>query len=240
MISRIADVSFDNVLFSEYGAYAFHANITDIPARSYDVMSVPGRNGSLIFDNGRYEDSSRVYSVSVDTLDNAMNLARKLKSIIGYAKLADDFEPEIYMIARVDSITTPIIVQDGVRMTITFTRKPQKFLIDGNSPVSYVSPNNDDALMGIYNPTEYDALPLVRVYGTGAVYIGDTIITINENEEYIDIDCDLQDAHNYLENLNSAITLTTGEFWKIKPEYNAITFDDTISKVTITPRWWTL
>ena len=84
------------------------------------------------------------------------------------------------------------------------------------------------------------ALPLIRVYGTGALAIGNVTITINSASGYTDIDCDLMDAFKGSTNCNGNITLTSGEFFYLDPGENGISFGSGITKVIVKPRWWIL
>ena len=43
----------------------------------------------------------------------------------------------------------------------------------------------------VYNPTLFDARPLLRIYSTGQVIIGDVTVTVTDCDEYTDIDCEL-------------------------------------------------
>ncbi len=56
----------------------------------------------------------------------------------------------------------------------------------------------------------------------------------------ISIDCDLQDAYSGTTNKNSDIILNGGEFPKLDPGENQISFSGGITSVEITPRWWTI
>ena len=85
----------------------------------------------------------------------------------------------------------------------------------------------------------FDAKPLIRVYGVGELGIGSETITITKGAtEYIDIDCDIQDCYEGLENRNGLVSLT--DFPTLPSGNTGITLGTGITKVEITPRWWTL
>ena len=108
------------------------------------------------------------------------------------------------------------------------------FLKSGEDPVEYTTTG------GITNETRFEARPLIRVYGTGALGIGTETVTITENPGYIDIDCEMMDAFYGAVNCNSYITLSSGKFPVLAPGYNGIEPGAGITKVIITPRWWIL
>lgn len=234
-VGYLKNVTFSGYSLADYNAAAIFTNILDTPARSVEVVSVPGRNGSLVYDNGRYDDVNREYTIVTDTLDHALEIIRAFRTVIGYARLTDGFEPDHYMMARLLTVASPKILSDSVRFSVTFVRKPQKFLKSGDTPVSITASSGT-----ITNPTMYEALPIVRVWGTGTVSISGVVITINETSTYMDIDCDLQDARKGTTNFNSAITLTSGRFWRLVPGSNSIALGNSITEVRVTPKWWTL
>ena len=92
----------------------------------------------------------------------------------------------------------------------------------------------------ITNPTQFDAKPLVMVYGTGNVNIGGKSIYVETNYNPTYIDCEIQSAY-YISNgehkdANSTIILSNGEFWTIPPGTSTVTHSAT--RIEIIPRWW--
>ena len=228
------NVIFGGVNLLDYGAFSIYCNVLDTPRRSVNVLDVPGRNGSLLFDNGKYDDVARTYVIVCDTYDHLRTLTAALAAVVGYARLTDGYDPDMYMTARLDGFTSPIFFASGCRIEVRFVRKPQKFLVLGESLVAY------EKNAKLSNPTNYTALPLVRVTGTGTVTIGSETITINSNSSYIDIDCETQNAFNAGTNLNGNISLTSGAFFSLKPGSSGLTYVNSITEVKIAPRWWTL
>lgn len=90
----------------------------------------------------------------------------------------------------------------------------------------------------LYNRTEFEAKPLLRVFGSGAgsVGIGSQTITISSISEYVDIDCEIMDAYKGAVNCNGNVSFTDDIV--LKPGNNNIAKSGNISKVTIIPRWW--
>ena len=54
-------LTFDGVSLKDFGVYINGNQTYNAPARSRTYVSVPGRNGDLIIDNGRYENTELVY-----------------------------------------------------------------------------------------------------------------------------------------------------------------------------------
>ena len=64
---------------------------------------------------------------------------------------------------------------------LTFSCKPQQYLKSGERRQILTGSGT------VYNPTLFDARPLLRIYGTGQVIIGDVTVTVTECDEYTDI-----------------------------------------------------
>lgn len=92
----------------------------------------------------------------------------------------------------------------------------------------------------IENPTLFDAKPLLRVYGAGTVGIGDYTFTISEADEYTDIDCEMMDCFKGAANKNPYVTFSNYEFPVLVPGVNKITMGAGITKIEITPRWYSV
>lgn len=147
-----SNIVWGDIDLSDYNAFAFYCNIFDRPERDVDVVSIPGRNGDLIFDNGRYKNIDRVYQVQVNGVQNAKNLLSALATQRGYNRLDDDYDSNVYMEARLKS--QPVItrfVGDSTSITLTFDRKPQRFLLQDTEGIQPTEPSGV-AARNITNP----------------------------------------------------------------------------------------
>jgi len=116
---------------------------------------------------------------------------------------------------------------------LKFDCDPRRFLKDGEQAIEV----DDD--ITLINRTEYEAKPLVRAYGTGMFTIGGTTVQIVRADGYTDIDCDLQEAFKGTVNCNNNIVLTDGKFPELAVGNNEISFTG-LTKLEITPRWWSV
>ena len=269
-------IYFDGKSLEEYGLYITNAGIYNAPERDYEKVSVPGRNGDLLFENNRYSNVELSYpAVIVDDFDmNFSALKAYLLSKKGYFRLEDTFHPDEFYQATFKGITNIKVTPEGKGGTfaLVFDRKPQKFLKSGEKTITVTGPfleNWEWTEYHIYNPTKYDALPLLKVYGTGYVdcYNVDENIaygivistSLPDGYDHVDIDCDLQEASYYdqtiytLYNCNpyisgDQIVLNPGDnifylysHWHYEgPDHDIVVFDKQMTSIEITPRWWTL
>ena len=86
----------------------------------------------------------------------------------------------------------------------------------------------------ITNPTLFTSKPLIRVYGTGTLTVGDRTVEITKVSSYVFIDCDLEECYKGTVNCNGNVKVT--DFPVLPPGDTGIGFTEGITKVLITPR----
>ena len=211
----------------------------DAPERDYSVVEIPGMNGDLTVDNGRYKNIDVEYQCSIqhDFRDKMSHLRGWLYSSPGYQRLEDSFDPECYRIARVSGgldVKTQAKFRFG-EFKITFDCKPQRWLKLGEDQITLAASN------AVYNPTMYDAHPIFELTGNGTIVIGSNTITVANNTGTMILDTELGDAYDKTShaNLNSCVTVTNNDFPALKPGLNNITKSN-FTTAKMTPRWWTL
>lgn len=234
---------FDHQCCSDFGLIASGSGTFGAPQRDVDIVSVVGRNGDLIIDNGRYKNITVSYPVFIreNFAERAQAARSWLLSKDGYKRLEDNYDPHHYRLA---AFAGPIdfdmkFLNRIGEATLKFNCKPQRFLKQGEHPVSLLS----GAVL--HNPTAFTALPLITVYGAAAgdLIIGGITVQIKELTDQITLDCELQDAYRHVgdgapENKNGCIYAP--EFPVLQPGDNLIVYSGGITGVTITPRWWEL
>lgn len=238
MIGRYK-IIFDGVPSDNFGIYVGLNQNDNAPSRSIESIAVPGRNGTLTIDNGRFENIEIPYTCFIrsDFEQNAHAARAFYTSRVGYRRLEDTAHPDEYRKARyVSGIDmTPSQMRKQGYFTLTFDAMPQRFLKSGEKEITFTRSGT------IVNDTMFDAKPLVRVYGNGTLKIGDETITIANNPGYIDIDCEMMDAYYNATNCNNRITLSSGEFPVLTANANTgVTLGTGITKAVITPRWYTI
>lgn len=223
---------------TDFGIYAADcADKFSGAQRRVESVEIPGRNGNLTVSDGAYNNVTRKYLMYVkgDIVSRIRDFRNFLNINPGYQRLEDTFTPEEFRLAQFSSLFE---VQTSDRKTaafeIEFECKPQRFLRSGEQKVILTESGQ------IVNPSYQTSTPLVRVYGTGTVTIGDILIAIKSASSYTDIDCEAESAYKGSTDCNSNIVLTDGKFWKLESGRNAVTLGTGISRVVITPKWWHL
>ncbi len=173
---------FGGVNSANYGIYITGSGVYDAPERVVEKVTVPGRNGTLVIDQGRYENisveypafafgkSRKEFQEKIDAFRNA------IASQIGYKRLEDSYHPEEY---RMATYAEGLKVDAGPyggsgRFTLKFNCKPQRFLRDGEHTVAKA--NGDK----IINPTLFEAAPMLEIEGHGTIAFNGYEITIND------------------------------------------------------------
>lgn len=236
-------VYFDGKSSLDFKAFITDAGVYKSPAHSYEKVSVPGRNGDLLIENDKYENIEHSYPmVIIDEFDHNFDaLKAYFLSKKGYLRLSDTFHPDEFYKAtfsRFENIRTTIGKKMG-SFVVVFDRKPQKYLKSGEKTYEFTQDGS------IKNPTLFDALPLIRVYGVGGIRIGGILVMIESTTAtgYIDLDCEMQEAYCNGVYCNDKIELVNGDFPKLSAGINEIAFIENASqsipsRVIITPNWW--
>lgn len=232
-------VTYDGTELEDFCAFMADCNKHDGPERNVTTKETPGRNGSLVLDNGSYKNYTYTINAYINNspLENLENLKAFLLASPGYRRLEDELHPDTYLMARFSGpFTVKSSDRNGAAFDLKFDCKPQRFLTSGEHIRAFTSSGSR-----IINPTLFDAKPLLRVYGIGTLSIGDHSVTITAMPgEYTEIDCDIMEAYCGDTNCNENITLQNNEFPVLKPGTNGVAWTGSITRVEITPRWWKL
>ena len=236
---------FDNINTKEYGVIISGVNTFAAPERDVEMVTIPGRNGLLTLDNGRYQNIKITYPCFMPT-DNFQTNFDAFKAAmlakVGYFELSDTYHADGFRKARIiDGITPKTgIYNKTASFDVRFDCYPQFFLDSGDT---YLEADE------IVNPTNFDALPLIKVTfssstRTGTVTVNGRTITITGAEaDTIYIDCESQNAYYISTGVaisqNGKIAVAD-DFPVVKPGVNAIADTGNISSVKIKPRWWML
>jgi phage-related protein len=234
-------ITFNGVTSESLGIQVEHPPAFEIPERDYNVISIPGRNGDIVIDNGCYKNVNRKYNIAIGAAGGsfttfASNVSSWLHSAIGYARLEDSYDPNHYKLAMyTDDNSIENILQQAGRATINFNRKPQRFLKSGDTKITITGSNS------ITNPTNFISLPLIVVKGTGngVINIGGYTATLTNVISSTTLNSEIETVYNGSTNLNMYVTLNKG-FPKLVPGANTITFSGGITSVEIYPKWWTI
>lgn len=205
--------------------------------RDVESVSIPGRSGDLLIDNGRYKNVSAAYSVSL--LAAPTEFAKKLDAIAAwlnsaaeYRVLTDTYDPDYFRHARFSGkLSVSNVLRQIGRTTVTFDCKPYKYSFAGQSAVVIGTSGT------VRNPEAQASEPHIKITGNG-----DITLTVNEHvfELYgvdgeIEIDSELCAAYRGKALQNDKIGFS--RFPELLPGDNSIAAVGDVEAISITPRW---
>lgn len=248
---------FDGESAAAHGLIISGSGTFNAAERDVEMVSIPGRNGDLTIDRGRYKNVPVSYPASIytDFAANAEKVRAWLGSRVGYCRLEDDYDPDHFRLARFQGplTFTPGFLNRTAECTIHFDCKPQRFLKSGERAVELGTGGV------LYNPTDFPALPLIKVMATagseGYVEVENAAGTFRVSITFpgwvnnICLDCENKDAYfddetEIVTNMNAFISspVPLAELI-LAPGNNSIsigTVTGSLTAVAVTPRWWTL
>lgn len=171
---------FGGVDSADYGIYITGEAVYNAPSRAVDMITVPGRNGAVALDQGRFENIVVTYPAGTFGDDQAdfrtvlSDFRNAILSQRGYQRLEDTYHPDEY---RMGIYVEPIEVDpvhngEAGQFTLSFNCKPQRFLTSGEIAITV---SDGDT---VTNPTPFESQPLLAVKGEGFVSIGNYSIEL--------------------------------------------------------------
>lgn len=226
--------TFGEINSQDFGVWISGSGTYNAPAKDVTVMDIPGRNGTIMFDNGRWENITLTYPafISRHFQPRIDDFRAAMASQVGYQRLEDTYHPDEFRLALFKGglSVSPTTRNLAGNFDVTFDCKPQRFLKLGEVVETWPQHST------IYNPTRFDALPLIRVYGIGNFTLNGVTMNVSYNTgQWLTIDCDTQNAYRGTTNCNSLITY---DFPVLSPGANTLTHN--FHTFEMIPRFWTL
>ena len=193
-------LTYDGVDSSSFGVFISGDGVFDAPARRGEIISIPGRNGSLFMDEGVFENITVEYPAFIGTGYEALfrqklgDLRSWLSSRGNYKRLTDTYHPDEFRLGvfREGLETDPEHMTRAGKFTMKFDCKPQRFLVSGEIPNVFLTNGT------IVNPTLFASLPLIKVTGNGTVAFGENgeyRFVVSNNPGTIWIDTEIMEAY---------------------------------------------
>lgn len=127
---------FDGESSLDYGVYIGGQNTFNAPQRDVAKVAIPGRNGDIVQDNGRFLNVQVPYNIVV--MDSFRDKTDAIKAWLlskkGYCKLVDTYHPGTYRMAMVAGgidFETAAYNLTG-KTQVIFDCKPERFLDSGD------------------------------------------------------------------------------------------------------------
>lgn len=220
--------------FNDYGIIIAKRPSFPSPKRRVSYVNIPGRDSSLRYDEGTYED----ITVVVECTIKGSNFLERLDNIKAWLFSAEESDlifsfqdDKKYRAQVVNAIDFKQVFKYGSKFPIVFNCRPFKYSIENNLVVL------SHSLHQVTNPGTIESEPIILVYGSG-----DIVLKINDDQmnltgitEKIIINSEIQDC--YYKDNKSQNEKVAGEFPRLKPGINIIEWIGNVSKVEILPNW---
>lgn len=129
---------------SDYGIAITGSGTFSAPERDVDFIEVPGRNGDLSIDNGRYKNIEVTYPANIPRQFAAKfgNFRADISRKRGYQRLEDTYHPDEYRQGVLVEGLNPDVtaLNRGGQFDLKFNCKPQRFLKSGDMPITLLPP----------------------------------------------------------------------------------------------------
>lgn len=266
-------LTFDGINSLDYGIYITGEAVYNAPERAVEMVTIPGRNGALAIDQGRFENIEVTYpcgcfaDTQADFASKVSAFRNAIASRYSYKRLTDEYNADEYRLGLYKSglEVSAISYHRAGEFDITFDCKPQRFLLDGDTPYDFVTSYDglldDDSVqltdengndleggiavnMSLANPTPFASKPLLIVTGSGTVDIGSQLITISgiTASTVIYIDCETMEIYTISGGVpsgaGSRVTFNTNDFPTIPSGNSGVTYST--QGLQIIPKWWRL
>lgn len=193
-------LTYDGVDSSNFGVFISGDGVFDAPARRGEMISIPGRNGSLFMDEGVFENITVEYPAFIGTGYEELfrtklgDLRSWLSSRGNYKRLTDTYHPDEFRLGvyREGLEVDPEVITRAGEFTLKFDCKPQRYLTAGEDPIVL----NSGAL--ITNPTLFYAKPLLKVIGNGTVRIEPYEFIVSGNDGELWIDSEIMESYKFV------------------------------------------
>lgn len=190
-------VIFDDIDSSDYDVFISGDGAYDAPARRGEMVTIPGRNGTVFMDEDAFENVDVTYPAfigeksKITFRETLRNYRSALSSKRSYCRIEDTYHPDEFRLGVFHNgvETDPHVYTTAGNFSITFDCKPQRFLKSGEIPVTFTSSGT------IVNPTPFAASPLLKVTGNGVINIGDYQVSISGSTVPFWIDTEIMETY---------------------------------------------
>lgn len=230
-------IEFNGVTSSSLGIIVDGYYVKGTPQRRVSTISIPGKNGVLVEDEGVYENYSQEYTLywlpDRTTDISVLEWLRQDK----YYRWKHSGMPDYHCFARAvlpSQITNYRNCYHELK--VTFDCRPELYLDSGDVIITATG------AIELNNPYQQTAKPKIAVYGNTTspqkLVVNGKEFTLNGIDEYTVLDSEIQEAYKGTVNKNNTVS---GEF----PVFcggsvSKIGISSGISKLEIQPRWWTI
>jgi len=251
-------IIFDGKSLADFKLYCSGDKTFSAPQRNVDLITIPGRNGSLARDKGTFANITVEYSCWIPSnfRGNVEALRNYLLSKAGYKRLEDTYDPDTFRLAVFQGPLDVSAYYSSTfgSFTLQFQARPERFLKSGEEEIAITGDNI------VRNATPFASNPLIHITDLSVIgcyiTIGSYKITLRDviGPQISDLTIDTENLNAYgtsvqtgeLINCNEIIYPVNKEKWALlEPGENAVKIQRlgsviSTNGVKLIPRWWIL
>ena len=230
-------ISFNGRKSTDYGLFVTKkTDVFTAAQRDSSLQSVPGRDGDVVIDNGRYKNIPLTYEMQLVT--TASDFASRAKAIrewlgttTGYVTLFDSYDENYFRLAVAQSVSVSQDKDFEGKINFAVNCKPFRYSFAGQNRIELTSSGT------VTNPESSYALPHIKITGSGNVtlHINNNSYQLSTISPNIEIDSEMMSVYRGTTLLNSKAGFD--EFPVLDPGDNSISWTGAVTKVEIVPRW---
>ena len=134
---------FGGIDSADYNVWISGSDAFSAPERDVEYVSVPGRNGDLVIDNGKWNNIRITYPAFIPKGFESQidNFRSEMMKLTGYHRLEDSYHPDEFRMASFSYGISPSRIGAFLRngeFPLTFNCKPQRFLKSGETPIQFM------------------------------------------------------------------------------------------------------
>jgi len=240
-------IVFNGKCSDDFGVIVEHYPSIVFPEKKIITYEIPGRNGTMVLDEGAFANYDQSYDVFFDAKDkgglNAVipQIASWLLACSGYQRLEDSYTPDFYRKAYVNNAHEFLsYFHEYGRGKLTFNCQPERYYKSGEKAIEVLNGQT------LYNPTDFKACPIYDFSN----YSTRNNIKIMLTENGVTRSFNIKPQYYYndsrgniidVKNFNIPTNSFEGNFEDLKlGKETTITWDGNMSSIKIIPNWWTI
>ena len=222
----------NGVRCTEYGIHVLEQPPLTVPTERATHTNVPGRPGSLTTLEGDdvYDDLILTATCLIAAPSRIPEIAAWLKGS-GTVTFANR-EGGFYYARIANQIEFAKVLRGNPHRSfaINFRCKPFWYL-SGVEPITLTSSTSI-----ISNPGSVYSEPVITVYGSGEItlMVGTTIVELSDVSGSTTIDSSLMEAYSGDVSMNACMS---GDFPRLQPGQNAISWSGDVTRIVVQPNW---
>ena len=222
----------NGVRCTEYGIHVLEQPPITVPSERVTHTIVPGRPGSLTTLEGDdvYDDMILTATCLIADPSRIPEVAAWLKGS-GTVTFANR-EGGFYYAWVANQIEFAKVLRGNPHRSfaVNFRCKPFWYLSDVE-PITLTSSTSI-----INNPGSVYSAPVITVYGSGEItlMVGTTIVELSDVSGSITIDSTLMEAYSGDVSMNACMS---GDFPRLQPGQNAISWSGDVTRIVVQPNW---